>query len=94
MFLSGSLPDSGSHGPIPCPSPRPVPACGRVPILSHLPELGWVPIRQADITESHSQTWKQPKQWGSLPLGTKAGLVSVGTRQLAHIKSPGWLVHT
>lgn len=52
---------------LPSPHPtKPVPACGSAPMLSCAPELGWVPIRQADITESHIQTWKQLIQWDSL----------------------------
>lgn len=91
---------SDRHGLIPCllPNPaKPVPACGSAPMLSRAPELGWVPIRQADITESHIQTWKQPIQWDSLshlsPLGPRQGW-SVGTRQMACIQFPGRFLNT
>lgn len=48
---------AGRHSffPIAYPSPGPAPACSSTPIPSHTPGLGRVPVRQADITDRHSQ---------------------------------------
>lgn len=79
--------------PVPCPSPIPARACSSTPIPSRTPELGRVPVRQADITDRHSQTWKlvgtmEPAE-PPAPLGSAgAGPIPAGRRQLVGTKFP------
>lgn len=85
----------GRHSlfPVPCPSPIPARACSSTPMPSHTPELGQVLVRQADITDRHSQTWKLVGTMGPAappaPLGSAgAGPIPAGSRQLAGTKFP------
>lgn len=90
IFLPGSPTPPSRRGsfPIPCRHhPRPVPVCVSARMLPYTPELGRRPVRQADVTESHSQTWKPLIQWGLqshlfpwAPLGQGS---PAGSRQLA-----------
>lgn len=85
----------GRHNlfPTPCPSPIPALACSNTTVPSRTPELGRVPVRQADITDRHSQTWKLVGTMGPAeppaPLGSAgAGPIAAGSRQLAGTKFP------
>ena len=60
---------------------------------SRTPELGQVPVRQADITDGHGQTQKKPGTVGPAqppaPLGCmEVGLITAGSRQPADAKIP------
>ena len=74
-------------------SPSPAPASWGTPMPSRTPELGQVPVRQADITDGHGQTQKKPGTVGPAqppaPLGCmEVELIPAGSRQLADAKIP------
>ena len=74
-------------------SSSPTPASWSTPMPSRTPEMGQVPVRQADITDGHSQTQKKPGTVGTAeppaPLGCmEVGLIPAGSRQPADIKIP------
>ena len=80
------------------PARSPAPACVSAPMPSRTPELGRVPVRQADITNRHSQTWKQPgtrrPPEAPAPLGSaEARLIPAASRQPAGTKFPRNLVN-
>lgn len=79
--------------PHPLPIPQPAPACASTPMPARTPELGWVPVRQADTTGRHSQTWKLLGTMGCAkppaPLGPAGvGSIPAGSRQPAGTKFP------
>lgn len=74
-------------------SPSPTAASWSTPMPSRTPELGQVPVRQADITDRHGQTQKKPGTVGTAeppaPLGSmEVGLIPAGSRQPADTKIP------
>lgn len=74
-------------------SPSPTAASWSTPMPSCTPELGQVPVRQADITDGHGQTQKKLGTVGTAeppaPLGCmEVGLIPAGSRQPADTKIP------